>query len=99
MFDGLMQQHVHMQQQAMIQQQFQQQHFQQHQFQQQRDHRSYDREDPQRGASRGDRALHDRDRSRSHDRDGGDRDRRRWDSWDSQQGGGGRRDHGRSNRR
>jgi len=98
MFNGFMQQPVHMQQQAMIQQQFHQQNFPQHQFQQ-RDQRSYDREDQQRGASRGDRALHDRDRSRSHDRGGGDRDRRRWDSLDSHQGGGGRRDHGRSSRR
>lgn len=91
MFDGFMQQHVQMQQMQQMQQQ--QHHFPQHQqFQQQR-------EDQQRGASRGDRALHDRDRSRSHDRSGGDRDRRRWDSWDSHQGGGGRRDHGRSSRR
>jgi len=99
MLDGFMQQQMQMQQQAMMQQQFQQQNFQQPQFQQQqRNDRNdrYDREDQQRGASRGDRALYDRDRSRSNDRGG---DRRRWDSWDSHQGGGGRRDHGRSSRR
>jgi len=94
MFDGVMQQQM-LQQQGMFQPQF---HNQSHYFQQQQHDRSH-RDDQQRGASRGDRALNERDRSRSYDRNGGDHDRRGREAWDSYQSGGRHRDHGRSRSR